>query len=232
MDRRQMQKTDPGKPQMPAFALALLVCGPMACSGQVATDLSRGQAPGPMATAAATTFAASKTAPATAPAPVAYDDSKDGFRLSFPADWKAKASEDFTLLLVPAQDFEAKVKDSVLAGPRISIDVPDLPPHFPGMITLGPMEWHYLSEQKQRFADVKVTEKTDLAIPATSARRLVLAGHAKNADGSAGAAYTLVTMLEIHADRVYLVSAEARTDQYPAVRAAFDQVVASMAWTK
>jgi len=172
------------------------------------------------------------TGPTTSPAPVAYDGSKEGFRLSYPGDWKQKASQDFTLLLIPAQGADAKAKDTDLAGSRMSVDVPDLPPHLPGMITLGPMEWNYVSDQKKRFADVKVTEKTDLKVPKTSARRLVLAGHAKNADGSAGAAYTVVTLLEIHADRVYLVSAEAKTEDYPAVRAAFDQVVASMVWTK
>ena len=51
-------------------------------------------------------------------------------------------------------------------------------------------------------------------------------------DGSAGAAYTVVTLLEIHANRVYLFSAEARDEDYPAVRAAFDSVVGSMQWVK
>lgn len=175
---------------------------------------------------------APSTAPTTSPAPVAYDGSKEGFRLSYPSDWKQKPSQDFTLLLVPSQAPDTKAKDTDLAGSRISVDVPDLPPHLPGMITLGPMEWNYLSDQKKRFADVKVMEKTDLKIPKTSARRLVLAGHAKNADGSAGPAYTVVTLLEIHADRVYLVSAEAKTEDYRAVRVAFDQVVGAMVWTK
>ena len=173
-----------------------------------------------------------KNNPATSPTPVAYDGSKEGFRLSYPPDWKPKKSDDFTLLLLPAQAPDSKAKDTDLAGSKMSVDVPDLPPHLPGMITLTPMEWNFVADQKKRFADVKVTEKTDLKIPKTSARRLVLAGHAKNADGSAGAPYTVVTLLEIHADRVYLVSAEAKTDDYPAVRAAFDQVVASMTWTK
>jgi hypothetical protein len=163
---------------------------------------------------------------------VAYDGSKEGFRLSYPADWKQRRTEDFTLLLVPLKTPDSKAKDTDLAGPRISVDVPDLPPHFPGMITLGLMESNYLSDQKKRFTDMKVMEKTDLKVPKTSARRLVLAGHAKNADGSAGASYTVVTLLEIHADRVYLPSAEAKTEDYPAVRAEFDQIVASMVWTK
>ena len=200
-------------------ALIIISSGALACAGQIPSNGRGGDA-------------APRTAPATSPSPVAYDGSKDGFRLSYPPDWKPKANQDFTLLLVPVTAPDVKVKDSEFAGPRMSVDVPDLPPHLPGMITLGPMEWHYVAEQKQRFADVKVTEKTDLTIPKTSARRLVLAGHAKNADGSAGAAYTVVTLLEIHADRVYVVSAEAKSQDYPAVRTAFDQVVGSMTWTK
>ena len=175
---------------------------------------------------------ASQTQPAATQPAIAYADAKDEFRLVIPAGWKQKPGDEYTLMLVPADGPARTRKDADLDGRKMSVDVPGLPPHLPGMITLGPMEWHYVDDEKGRFTDMKVTEKKDLAWAGAKARRLVMNGHAKKADGTAGAAYTEVTLLEIHNDRVYLVSAEAPDEQYPAVRADFDKLVNSMQWSK
>ena len=59
-----------------------------------------------------------------------YANERLGIALALPAGWTARASRDYVLELEPA--------GALGAGRReISVDVPDLPPHIPGLIPMG-----------------------------------------------------------------------------------------------
>src|SRR5438552_659890 len=65
-----------------------------------------------------------------------YANVKAGIRLDYPAAWAPRPSNDFELLLTPARE---------AVGERsISLDIPDLPPHVPGMIPMALVKKGYL----------------------------------------------------------------------------------------
>jgi len=156
-------------------------------------------------------------APASQPADVAFQD-KSGVRLQYPSGWKSQASDDFVLLLVPGDDPKSRR--------RIRLDVPDLPPHFPGMIRPGLVQNGYLNDLRKEHPDLNVEEAVDRNVPGASAR-LVRSAFQQN-----GQRYENVALIMIHADRVYILSMITDADQLSATRGVFDRVAASVRWTK
>src|SRR5687768_2920171 len=86
----------------------------------------------------------------TAPSRVAF--AGPGVRLSYPPAWTAVPSDDFVLRLVPA----GAADDA--ASPSVSLDVPKLPPHIPGLIPLGSVVRGYVNDLKKNHPDVTVDE--------------------------------------------------------------------------
>ena len=120
--------------------------------------------------------------PATVPA-ATWIREADGIRLAYPGDWHDGAEGLHAAALPSRVDRTADSSRARRAG-KIDVDVPSLPPHLPGMITLDRVDSGYVDDQKDRFADLKVIEKTDQSVPATKARRArVDAATLKNGDG-------------------------------------------------
>ena len=157
------------------------------------------------------------TAPAAQQADIVFQH-KSGIRLQYPGDWKAQPSSDYVLVLAPAAEASAKQ--------RIRLDVPDLPPHFPGMIKLGLVQNGYIDDLRKGHPDLKIEESTDRDVSGASARLV------RSSFGQNGQRYEDVALMMIHADRVYILSMISDADRASATRQVFDRIAASVRWTK
>jgi hypothetical protein len=174
------------------------------------------------------------TAPSTGPAPTAaaekdapeqggkFDRPDLGLRLDLPQGWVQRRSQDYELVLHRA----GKGGDDA-GAPSVSLDVPDLPPHIPGMIPIGSVRKGYLDDLRKSVGDIKTTDLTPTSIPA-SAERMV---RSTWTDSAKKPAQETALML-VHADRVYIFRARSGASDEAATREAFDSLVRSLGWTK
>jgi len=168
-------------------------------------------------------LASPTSTPASAPASVAFEGPGHDVRLAYPACWLCRHSDDYVLQLFPPNaPAGAKPPDTT----SIQFDIPDLPPHFPGMIKLGLIEHGYVSDLKKAHPGLHVEESTAQTVPNAKARLFRCTWEA------AGHPHTDVALMMIHNDRVYILSADADGDAYPGVRAAFDEMAKSIKWEK
>ena len=183
-----------------AFGVVALIAGSHAC--------------------APSAIAADSKPPASLPAPARsqFEDRGGGVRFQFPSDWHSVKDPDYVLMLLPA---EAKQKDR-----RIAFDIPDLPPHLPGMIKLGLIQNGYVSDLKKEHKDVKIDSSADVKVPGASARLLRTSWHQN------GQPWIDVALLMIHKDRVFILNLDSDDPHLAATRAAFDSIQSSLQWTK
>lgn len=161
------------------------------------------------------------TAPAalattTAPASVSWK--KKGVELRYSSDWKSINDPDYELALIPAGATGKKR--------RITVDVPDLPPHFAWMIQMGRVEHDYLADLKKEHPDLKVVESSDAKVPDSTARLVRSTWHEGQQSQHD------VVLLIIHAGAVYILDAQTDEPHLAETRAAFDAIRASLKWTK
>jgi hypothetical protein len=185
-----------------------------ASPGRVTADTT---APSGAAQAAAVA-AVPASAPAPAPAPAHWSDARKNVKLAYPGDWKPKKNPDYELMLVPA--------GAASDDRRITMDVPDLPPHLPFMIQMSRVEHDYLQDLKKEHPDLQVKSSAETKVPETTARIVQSVWHQN------GAAYDDVVLLMIHASGVYILDIHTPDAQLAPTRAAFDSVRASLVWTK
>lgn len=170
----------------------------------------------PAQTAPAAAIVAATTAPSAAPGSTSWE--KKGVKLRYPGDWRPKNDPDYELTLIPAGASGEKR--------RITLDVPDLPPHFAWMIQMGRVEHDYLADLKKEHPDLKVIEAADAKIP-DSAARLV-----RSTWNEGKRTYDDVVLLMIHASSVYILDAQTDGPHLAETRAAFDSIRSSLKWTK
>jgi hypothetical protein len=167
------------------------------------------------------------SAPTTAPAVAAagntaFESKSGGFRTSYPATWSPQPRKDFVLELVPGASDEKK------SPATVSVDVPDLPPHLPGMIRMSLIESHFVDHLKQRFGDVKVEDRKDATlVPQAQERLLTLTWRASD-----GQQYKQEALLMIHSSRVYIIRGTAPAEDFARADAAFQEVAHSWQWSK
>lgn len=169
--------------------------------------------PGSATTAAVTS--------STAPTIRTFESTAKKIRLSYPANWTARPSKDYVLVAAPP-DGDA----SPSAGRSISLDVPDLPPHIPGLIPMGRVEKGYVDDLKEQWPGLRVEESTSQPVAGTQARRV------RSTWQTGGRARVELALIMIHADRVYIVRANGDADTQDEVRQVFDTVVGSIEWVK
>src|SRR5207248_3467006 len=102
------------------------------------------------------------------PAVTRIDSERYGIHLDWPNDWTPRQSNDFVLELVPS----ARAAASSGVGSTISLDVPALPPHLPGMIKIGLVANGFLDDLRKEQKSVQVVEQKDVTIPGATARRI------------------------------------------------------------
>lgn len=158
-------------------------------------------------------------APKSAPAPVQWSDAHKNLKLSYPGDWKAKKNPDYELLIVPAGAAGGDDR-------RITMDVPDLPPHLPFMIQMSRIEHDYIQDLKKEHPDLQVKDSAEAKVPESTARLVRSVWHQD------GAACDDVVLLMIHASGVYILDARTPDARLGPTRAAFDSIRNSLVWTK
>jgi hypothetical protein len=156
--------------------------------------------------------------PASAPASLPWDDSAKGIKASYPADWQARSNPDYELMLIPA----GPAKDER----RITIDVPDLPPHLAFMIQMSRVERGYIEDLKKEHPDLQVSDAADAHVPDSKARLIRSTWHREKQ------AFDDVALLMIHDGNVYILDAQTDDAGLAAIRAAFDLIQSSIVWTK
>lgn len=168
----------------------------------------------------------SASAPVSAPNsnPGTFDRPKLGVRLGWPAGWVERPSNDYVLLLLAAG---AGGGGDGGEAPSISLDVPDLPPHIPGMIPVGSVRGGYLDDLRKSVGPIKTRDERAPAV-ANAAARMVRSAWTD----SRGRAWQERALLLVHADRVYILRARSTAADEAATRAAFDDIVRSLKWTK
>src|SRR6185436_4504441 len=138
------------------------------------------------------------TAPAAAPAAtgsVTFESKASGYRTSYPATWSPRPSKDFELELVPGS-LSAKTSPTT-----VSVDVPSLPPHLPGMIRMSLIESHFIDHLRERFKEVNVENRQDATVvPQAQERLLTTTWRASD-----GRQYKQEALLMIHSSRVYII---------------------------
>jgi hypothetical protein len=152
------------------------------------------------------------------PASVEWDKSAKGVKLKYPGDWKPQKNPDYELMLLPA--------DGQKNDRRITVDIPDLPPHLPFMIRMSRVEHDYLADLKKEHPDLQVKSASDANLADSSARLIQSTWHANKQ------AYDDVVLLVIHASSVYIFDAQTDEVDLAMTRAAFDSIKASIQWTK
>ena len=186
-------------------------CLILLCSGLLTGCNDKATSSAPAAGAAATSGPAA-TNPTTAPAWLVREDL--GVALSFPPGWTPKPDNEYVLVLVGSSPERT-----------ISLDVPSLPAHIPGMIPMGLVKNGFLDDLRKLHGTIDVTEDSQPQVPRATAR-MVQCTWQDNGKGCWQRALLLV-----HSDRVYIVRGTSDAAGETETRAAFDAVIQSLRWT-
>ena len=92
------------------------------------------------------------------------------------------------------------------------------------MIPVGSVANGYVSDARKEHPDWHVDERVVATVPASSARRMV------STFSQDGATWRDMVLCIVHKDRVFLLVADCPVGDYPATRAAFDAMAASLKW--
>jgi len=147
----------------------------------------------------------------------AYSNPRFGVGLTYPAQWTTRPSNNFVLLLVPAGA-------SQTPDVSISLDIPDLPPHFPGLIPIGAVKNGYLEDLRKQVGQLDTQELTPPSIPDANARLL------RSTWQTAGRTMSQTTLLMTHDDRVYILRATADSAHREQTESALDKIIHSLTW--
>jgi hypothetical protein len=160
--------------------------------------------------------------PATQPAHRTFTGS--GISFDYPADWaNEKASTAVFAVAAPGGD-PSKAMNPYSS---LSLDVPTLPWHPPGMISLGMVVSGYKSDLiKNQIHDAVVKDQSPLTIPDAKACKLTCCGHEKNRVSID------VAVIILHADHVYILSADSDDKGFDLASKTLDAAVGSLKWTK
>jgi hypothetical protein len=158
----------------------------------------------PSSTVSATTAAALKT----------YHCPTADLQFDYPADWETNNAH--TALF-------AVCKDQC----SLNLDIPKLPWHPPGMITLKMVASGYEDDlKKNQLHDAVEEEDCPLQIPGAKACRITTCGHDN------GKAMFDIAVVMVHADRVYILSADCDESSEEKARKTLDEAVGSLKWAK
>lgn len=196
---RRLEKLASFQSKIPWPGLAILAAAAIGCAAVTGSAKAPTSAPA--------------TAPATAPSAQSFQDPGGLVRVQYPGEWKPQRDPDYALELT--------------AGPEtFTLDIPDLPPHIPGMIPLSLVVNGYIDDLKKSHPGVKTDEETSPAISKARARRLHSAWSEKNGLEAE------VTTLIVHGDHVFIFRIVCPADQLAADRIGYNGIVGSLRWLK
>jgi hypothetical protein len=143
--------------------------------------------------------------------PKLFESKEKGVSLSYPSDWTERENKDYELEIVPSAG------DGSTA---ISLEVPKLPPHIPGMIPLGSVVNGYIDDLKKQHPGVKIEDNSPVLVDKAKAKRV-----RSSWDGAGEEA-----VLTVHGDRVYIFRANADAGHAREATQVLNQVLESVKW--
>ena len=143
---------------------------------------------------------------------------KQGIRLTYPQGWKASASKDYELFLKPAGP---EFGDAV-----ITLDIPDLPFHVPGMIPMGMVINGYVDDLKKQAGLKLQTVQEPLTVAGVEGKRL------RSTWTKEGILSHDTALVIVHADHVYILRIAGNGAEGGAAKEAFEQMIKSIQWVK
>ena len=155
---------------------------------------------------------------ATGPTVRTFKSTPPLIQFNYPADWVPDKAETACFAMA------APSPDSYSC---LSLDIPKLPWHLPGMITANMVASGYAQDvKKNQIHDAVVKENCPVKITGADARRVISIGteHGKPSID--------VAMVMVHADQVYILSADSDATGSDRARKALDDAVASLKWAK
>lgn len=162
--------------------------------------------------------------PAARPVPVAqpdfFSDPQSGVRIAVPSGWKRNPSDDYTLQIVPEQ---GSVDSGIVF---ISLHIPKLPAHIPGLIPMLSVRSGYLGDLREQFQGLSTQDLAAPSLPNTNARML------RSEWPASGGAMSETALLLVHDDHVFILRGRSDAQHESQVRAGFDQFVGSLEWEK
>ena len=148
--------------------------------------------------------------------------SKLNVTFTYPAAWTPHESKDYELLLTAV-----KTAPAIELIPVITLDIPDLPPHFPGMIPIGLVKNGYIDDLKKEVGKSGLDTKEEPSkVAGAQGRMLRSTWLGKDQKATVETAWVLV-----HADRVYILRARFY-DEDRRTPEAFEEIVRSIRWGK
>jgi hypothetical protein len=138
----------------------------------------------------------------------------------YPADWVPRHTRTAVFsVAAPVQQ--------ACGCPSLTLDIPKLPWHLPGMITLGMISHGYVDDLKKNLLpDAAIKDQTPLNIPSATAQRITCAGT------QAGKPAFDIAVLMIHGDQVFILSADCDQAGYDTACKTLASAVASIQWAK
>jgi hypothetical protein len=137
--------------------------------------------------------------------------------LTYPSGWVAKKSPDFVWMAVPTTGSPA--------ADSLSLDVPSLPVHLPGMIPISLVKNGYLDDLKKDKTSFTAKESSP-TVPSAKARLV------QSTWSEQGQSKFETALLLVHGDRVYIVRADGLSVDESRIATAFDEVSRSLRWLK
>jgi hypothetical protein len=114
---------------------------------------------------------------------------------------------------------------------QVTVDVPHIPPHLPGMMTMRLVVNGYLDDLKNRLTGFSVVERCDDALAAAKAQRLVMTGRERAGDRQ-GQERKLAALIAIRNEQVYILQADAPPESYDAAHQAVVKMAETWRWTR
>jgi len=143
-----------------------------------------------------------------------------GLQLAYSSEWQSAPSgdADYALMLVPRDGAGGS------ADVSLSVDIPKLPPHIPGMIPLGSVVRGYIDDVKQQHPDVHVEQPVPAKLAGANARRVTSTWTA------GGKEFSEQAVLTVRSDRVYIFRANADQPNRQRTTHALDELLNSVQW--
>jgi hypothetical protein len=155
---------------------------------------------------------------ATAAGRPVFREPRTGVQVEYPPGWERHPSAEFALLIAPPGVSPADA--------QVSLDIPDLPPHIPGLIPLGMVRNGYADDVKKAHPGAEVADLPARSIAGAKARETLATW------GDGGTAYTERALIVVRGDNVYIVRGTSRSDLEQPTRAGFEAVAGSLAWPR
>lgn len=145
-----------------------------------------------------------------------FQASNAGIAFMYPAGWKATRGSDT----------QEKFDSPAPAKVDMTLDVPKLPMHIPGLIPIDSVRDGYVNDIKKKVPDAQATNLPDPTVPDARQHRVKLTGHLN------GATVIIEGVQLVHGDQVYILTVNCDEKSYSAAKAALDLALSTLRWTK